>query len=214
MLEIVGRLLPLVLQEHVAIGQRHVGIGAVVRQVVDRLLVEQVHGQPLETVGDLPGHEIDLDATHLLEIGELRDLHTVAPDFPAQPPGAERRALPVVLDEADVVQGRVDADRLQRTEIALEDVGRRRLQDRLELIVVLQPHRVLAVAAVTGTTRGLHIGRVPGLRTERAQGRRRVEGARAHLHVEGLEDQAALGRPIVLQGEDEFLEARGLAARC
>ena len=50
----------------------------------------------------------------LLEVGELRDLHAVAPALPAEPPGAERRALPVVLDEADVVQLRVDADRVER----------------------------------------------------------------------------------------------------
>ena len=171
MLEIVGRLLLLVLQEDVAVGQRHLGVGAVERQVVDRLLVEQVHGQPFQPVGDLARHQVDLDAADLLEVGELADLRAVAPHFPAQPPGAERRALPVVLDEADVVQGGVDADRLQRAEIALEDVGRRRLQDRLELVVVLQAHGVLAVAAVAGPARRLHVGGVPGLRPQRAQGR-------------------------------------------
>ena len=214
MLEIVGRLLPLVLQEDVAIGQRHVRVGAIVGKLVDRLLVEQVHGQPLEAVGDLAGDEIDLDAAHLLEVGELRDLHAVAPDFPAQPPGTQGRALPVILDEADVVQRRVDADRLQRPQVAFEDVGRRRLQDRLELIIVLQPHRIFAVAPVTRTARRLHIGRVPGLRPQRPQCRRGVEGTGAHLHVEGLENQAALGRPIILQGQNQFLKARRLPACC
>ena len=56
-------------------------------------------------------------AADLLEIGELADLHAVAPDLPAEPPGAERRAFPVVLDEADVVQVHVDADGFERAEV-------------------------------------------------------------------------------------------------
>src|ERR1700716_944086 len=211
-LEIVGRLLLLVLQEDVAVGQRHFRIGAIERQVVDRLLVEEIHRQPLQPVGDLARHEVDLDAADLLEIGELADLRAIAPDFPAQAPGAERRALPIVLDEADVMQGRVDADCLQGAQIAFEDVGRRRLQDRLELVIVLQAHRVLAIAPVRGPARGLDIGCVPGLWAEGAQGRGGVKRAGTHLHVERLQDQAALAGPIFLQGEDEFLEARRLGA--
>ena len=86
--------------------------------------------------------------------------------------------------------------------------GRRRLQDHLELVVVLQPVRVLAVAPVLGPARGLHIGGVPGLRPERAQRRRRVEGAGAHLHVVGLQDHAALLGPEALQRQDQVLERR------
>ena len=211
-LEIVGRLLALVLQEDVAVGQRHLRVGAIERQVVDRLLVEQVHGEPFQAIGDLARNEIDVDAADLLEVGELADLRAVAPHFPAQPPGAERRALPIVLDETDVVQGGVDADRLERAEIALEDVGRRRLQDGLELVVVLQAHGVVAIAAVRGPPRRLHVGGVPGLRAQRAQGGGGVEGAGAHFHVERLQDQAALAGPIILQGQNEFLEARRLEA--
>jgi hypothetical protein len=77
-------------------------------------------------------------------------------------------------------------------EIEVLQVGGRRLQDHLELVIVLQPVGVLAVAAVLGPARGLHIGRVPRLRAERAQRRRRVEGAGADLHVVGLQDDAAL----------------------
>ena len=127
------------------------------------------------------------------------DFHAVAPALPAQPPGAERRALPIVLDEADVVQRRIDADRGERLQVQVLKVRRRRLHDHLELVVVLQPVGIFAVAAVLGPARGLHIGRIPGLRPERAQRRRGMEGAGAHLHVVGLQDHAALLRPEPLQ---------------
>ena len=49
----------------------------------------QVHGDALQTIGDLTGNRVALQATHLLEVGELGDLHAVQPDFPAQTPGAQ-----------------------------------------------------------------------------------------------------------------------------
>jgi hypothetical protein len=66
-------------------------------------------------------------AADLLEIGELRDLHPVAPDLPAQAPGAQRGAFPVILDEADVVDVHVDADGLERAEIEVLQVRRARV---------------------------------------------------------------------------------------
>ena len=100
----------------------------------------------------------------------------------------------------------VDADGLERAEIELLQVRRVRLQDDLELVIVLQPVRVLAVAPVLGAAGRLHIGRAPGLRPQRAQGRGRVEGAGAHFHVVGLEDDAALVGPVALEREDQALE--------
>ncbi len=88
---------------------------------------------------------------------------------------------------------------LQDSEIELLDVGGRRLQDHLELVVVLQAVGVLAIAAVLRAARGLHIGGAPGLRAERAQGGRPMEGAGADLHVIGLQDHAALPGPIGLE---------------
>jgi hypothetical protein len=77
-----------------------------------------------------------------------------------------------------MLQG-VDADGFQRTQIEVLAVGGRRLHDHLELVVVLQPVRVLAIAPVLRPARGLHIGRAPGLGPERAQGRRPMERAGA-----------------------------------
>ncbi len=153
-----------------------------------------------------PGTGLHLEAGDLLEIGELADLHAVAPALPAETPGAQRRAFPVVLDEADVVQLGVEADLGERLQVELLDVVGRRLQDHLELVIVLQPVGVLAVAAVAWAARGLHIGGVPGLGAERAQRRGGVEGAGAHLHVVGLQDHAALVGPELLERQDEALE--------
>ena len=57
----------------------------------------------LEPVGQLGRDRREVDAAGLLEVGELRDLHAVEQHLPADAPRAERRRLPVVLLEADVV---------------------------------------------------------------------------------------------------------------
>ncbi len=143
---------------------------------------------------------------HLLKIGELRNFHAVAPHFPAETPRAERRAFPIILDKTNVMQRRVESDLAQRTQIELLNVRRCRLHDHLELIVVLKPVRILAIAAVLRAARGLDISRAPRPGAERAQGRRRVERARAHLHIIGLENEATLPRPVVLERQDEILK--------
>ena len=142
----------------------------------------------------------------MLEVGELRHFHAVAPHFPAETPGTERRTLPVILDEANIVIVAVDADGEQALQIEVLDVGRRRLQDDLKLIIVLEPVRVLAIAAILGAARWLHVSRAPGVRTQRSKSGGRVERRRAHLHVIGLENDAALIRPEALKPQDQVLE--------
>ena len=205
-LEIEARIFLLGLQEHVAVGDLVGAVAAVEVEVVDVLDPLHVHRQPLEPVGQLARHRRAFEAGDLLKVGELRHFHAVAPAFPAEPPGAERRALPVVLDEAHVVQREIDADRRERVEIELLQIVGRRLEDHLVLVIVLQPVGVLAVAAVLGPARRLDIGGLPRLRPERAQRRRRMEGAGADLHVVGLENDAALPRPEILQRQDQALE--------
>ena len=73
-----------------------------------------VHRQAFDAVGDFARNRLAFEAADLLEVGELGDLHAVQPDFPAQAPGAQRRRFPVVLDEADIVHQRIEAERLQR----------------------------------------------------------------------------------------------------
>jgi len=119
-LEIVGRVLALGLQEDVAVAHAP-AVEVDVEDVLDPL---DVHHQALDAVGELARDRAAVEAADLLEIGELRDLHAVAPDFPAQTPGAQRRALPVVLDEAQVVQGGVDPEGVEALEVALLEVER------------------------------------------------------------------------------------------
>ena len=148
----------------------------------------------------------EVDAARLLEVGELRDLLPVEQHLPADAPGPEGRRLPVVLLEADVVGRGIDAERAQAAEVEVLDVGRRRLQDHLELLVLVEAVRVLAVAAVGGPARGLHVGDAPGLGAEHAQEGLGVHGPRAHLRVPGLVDEAAAIGPVVLEGEHDLLQ--------
>src|SRR5690606_9098553 len=204
-LEVVGALLALVLQEHVAVGH-HALRPDRPDQVVDVVAVLQVHAQPLKAVGDLAQHRPALQAAGLLEVGELGDLHAVEPDLPAQAPGAERGRFPVVLDQAQVVHQRIDPEFLQRAEVELDDVVRVGLHHHLVLVVVLQAVGVLAVAPVGGAARGLHVGRVPRLGPDRTQEGGRMEGAGADLQVERLDQHAALRRPVRVEAGDQFLE--------
>ncbi len=204
--EIVPRIFLLGLQEHVAIGDLVVTVAAVEVEIVDVIDALHIHRETLKAVGQFASNRRAFDASDLLEISELRNFHAVTPAFPAEAPRPERRALPVVLDKADVMQRRVDADGLERLQIQILNVRRRRLQDHLELIVVLQAVRILAIAAILRAARRLHISRIPALRAERAKRRRRMERTRADFHVVGLQDDAAMVGPIALQRQDQALK--------
>ncbi len=206
-LEVVGALLHLVLVEHVAVPQWPIFAGRIdeVEDVLDAL---QVHRQALQAVGDLAGDRLAVDAADLLEVGELRHFHAVEPDFPAQAPGAQRRVFPVVLDEAHVILLEVEAERFERAEIEFENVRRRGLEHHLVLVVVLHAVGVLAVAAVLGAARGLHVGGLPRLGAERAQEGGGVRGAGADLHVVGLQEGALLLVPECLEAQDDLLKRR------
>ena len=75
----------------------------------------QVHGKALEAVGDLAHDWFAGNPADFLEVGKLRYLHAVEPDFPAQAPGAKRGRFPIVLDKTNVVLLRVDANGNQRS---------------------------------------------------------------------------------------------------
>ena len=207
-LKVISAELALVFQEHIAVGHGR-AVGQVApHQVVDRVDALGVHGDTLQAIGDLDGHGVDLDAAHLLEVRKLRDLHAVEPDLPAKAPGAERRALPVVLDKADVMVVGVQANGGQRTQVELLGVDRRGLDEHLELIVVLHAVGVLAVAAVGRTAAGLRIAGAPLGGTERAQRGRGMEGTGTDLGVIGLHDDAAPLAPVLLEAQDDVLEGK------
>src|SRR5204863_8406437 len=105
------RVFLLGLQENVAVGHLLGALAAVEVQLVDVLDALHIHRKPLQPVSELARHRPALEARDLLEIGELRDFHAVAPTLPAEPPCAERRAFPTRLDEAPTGDFGIDADR-------------------------------------------------------------------------------------------------------
>ncbi len=167
---------------------------------------EDVHRQSFQPIGQFAGHRVTVVPTYLLEIGELRHFHAITPDFPTQTPCAQCRAFPVIFDKTDVVQGHINADGLKGAKIEILQIWRAGFDQNLVLVVMLQPVRVLAIAPIRGAARGLHIGRGPRLRAQAAQCGARMEGACAHFHIVGLQNRAALGRPIGLQSQDDFLK--------
>ena len=89
-LEVVPRLFDLVLVVNVAVGdapERPV----CPHEIKDTFDALQIHGQALYAIGDFARDGPAFEAAHLLEVRELRDLHAVEPDFPAEAPGAQRR---------------------------------------------------------------------------------------------------------------------------
>jgi hypothetical protein len=107
------------------------------------------------------------------------------------------------------VQLRVDTQRIEAVQIKLLAVDRRRLQNHLELVIVLQPVGVLAISAVRRPARRLHEGGPPRLRAERPQCRCRMKGAGADLDIVGLQEDATLGGPVGLQCQDDLLKREG-----
>src|SRR5579884_209361 len=169
-------------------------------EVVDIIDLLKIHRHPLESIGDLDRDRIERNSADLLEIGELRDLHSIQPDLPAEPPGAERRRLPVVLNKADVVLLHPDAERRETLKIELLNIVGCRFEDYLILIIVLEPVGVFAVAAVGGTAGGLDIGGVPWLRAEGAKESRRMKRPGADFIIIRLKNQTALFGPILMEG--------------
>src|SRR5260221_1596064 len=206
-LEIILGRFALILEEHVAVADAGV-VESQVEDVVDAL---DVHRQPLEAVSQLAGDRFALEPADLLEVSELGHLHPVAPDLPAEAPGAERGTLPIVFDETDVVLERVDADFAKTAEIQLLQIVRARLQHDLILVVMAEAAGIFSVSAVGRAAARLGISGAPPVGPKRAQHRRRMEGPRPHLHVIGLEDHAPLRAPIMVQGEDQVLETQAQA---
>ena len=108
--KVVARVFFLGLPKDVAVGQRDRTLWVVERHVHHMVDAKDIHRQPFQPIGQFATDRVAIVAADLLEIGELTDLHAVAPDLPAQTPGPQRRALPVIFDKADVMQAGVDAD--------------------------------------------------------------------------------------------------------
>src|SRR6201996_2374423 len=202
MLEVVRGELDLFLQPDLTVGD------VALRQriarpydVIDRIDILQKGRNALQTIGKLRADRIQLKSAALLEIRELRDLQAVQHHLPSHSPGATGRPFPVVLFKLQIVLAQVDSYRGQRFEIDLLYALRRRLQNHLELCVLEETVRILPVASVRRTTRGLRVGNVKGTWPEYTQECLRRHGACAHFDVVGLLKHAAAGRPEGLQVE-------------
>ena len=207
--KVVSRLLYFVLVVHIAVAER---VGPL--QVVDVVDTLQVHGQALKAVGNFAGDGFAIDAAHLLKISELRHLHAIEPNFPAQAPSAQGWIFPIVFDKTNVVLFKIKPQSFERAQIQIQNVGRRRLQHHLVLVVVLKAVGVLAIATIFRTAAGLHIGSLPWLWANGAQKSSGVRSACTHFHVIGLQQCAALSVPIGLQFQNDLLEGQhGLKMR-
>jgi hypothetical protein len=128
-------------------------------------------------------------------------------------PTPQAPTFPVIFLELEVVLREVDPDGLQRLQIKLLHVGRRRLQDELKLRVAEEPVGVLAVAAIRGAARGLCVAHFVRLGPLHAQKSLRRHGARTHFHVKRLLNHTAAFRPKALQAEQKLLKGERTALR-
>src|ERR1700722_16814944 len=151
----------------------------------------------LESVGQLYGDGVKVDAAALLEIGELGNLQPVQQHLPADSPGAEGRRFPVVFLEADIMLFQSDADGRQTLEVKLLHVGWRWFQDDLKLQVLVEPVGILAIPSVGGPTAGLCVSNAVRGGPEHAQKCFWMHRTGAHFHVIGLLQHASLLHPEV-----------------
>ena len=204
-LKVVVTVLDFAAQEDVFVGD-----GGAVIHLPDAVGTLQGQGDAVQAVGDFHRHGVERQAAGLLEIGELGDFLAVQPHLPAQAPGTQGGAFPIVLDKPHVVLAQIDAECLQAGQIALLGVAGVRLQDDLQLMVHLQAIRVVAEAAVVRPDTGFDVHHVPRFRAQHAQNGGGVHGAGADLHVIGLLDKASLVLPVLEQPQNDVLKAQGL----
>src|SRR4030067_1155792 len=113
MFKIIGGKLTLVAVEYITIRYLSSTLNAVPIQIKDVFHALNIKSQPLQTISDFARNRVAIYTSDLLEIGKLSDFHSIAPDFPAQPPRAESRAFPIVFHKADVMFLKIYADCLK-----------------------------------------------------------------------------------------------------
>ena len=204
--EVVDAHLVFVLPQHFIVGDA--------RRVDDFLEVVyplQRHDDAFQPVGDFHRHGVQVEAARLLEVGELRDFQPIQPDFPAQPPSAQRGRFPVVFDKAHVVFAQVNAQRFQASQVEFLRVAGVGFEDDLVLRVHLDAVGVFAVAAIVGAHARLDVADVPRFGSQHAQEGGGVHCARADFGVVGLPQQTPGFRPVVLQAQNHVLEGELVA---
>ena len=100
----------------------------------------------------------------------------------------------------------IDADGFEAAEILFEHVIGRRLQDDLELLMLVEAVGIFAVAAVGGAAAGLHVRHFIRFGAEDAQEGFGRHGAGADFEIMRFLDDGATVGPVVLQLEDCVLK--------
>src|SRR5579863_7262975 len=193
-LEVVDGKLQLLLKTHVGVLDAFGPLDVV--QGVDAL---QKCRKTFEAIRQLGRNQVEIDSAALLEISELGDLEAVQHHLPADTPGSQRRSFPVVLFKLDVVFAKVDANRFETPQILVDDIGGRRFQNHLKLLVLVEPVGIFSVAAVGGAAARLYISHSIRLRAENAQECLGRHGSGADLDIVRLGDDAAAVGPVLLQ---------------
>ena len=116
--------------------------------VVHAVNILKKRGDPFQSIRQLSGNRIQIHAPALLEISELRDLQAVEHHLPANAPRSQGWRLPVIFLELDVVLPQINAHRGQRLQIQVLHIFRRRLQNHLQLRMLVQPVGIFAVTPV------------------------------------------------------------------
>src|SRR6267154_2462555 len=115
--------------------EANVAVALVLRpaEIVDALDALKERAYPLKPIGQLDRDGIQINSTALLEVGELRNLQPIEQDLPTDPPGTQRRRLPVVLLEANVMFLKIDSYSREALQVNVLHIHRRRLKDDLKL---------------------------------------------------------------------------------
>src|SRR5450830_965082 len=179
-------------------------------QFVDVLLLLNEHGESFETIRYLDCHNGDFPAACLLEVRELCYFHAVEPDFPADTRSPKYWRLPVVLDEPDVMFGRLETEQVKAAQVCVLDVGGGRLDDDLQLVMHVKTVRVLAVSTVCWTSRWLYVDGFPGFAPQDSQECIRAQRTRPYLLIIREQTCAAFVFPEALQLGNHFFKVHGM----
>ena len=206
-LEVVDRELQLVGEAYIAVS-RHTARLQVAgpHDVINRIHVLQERGDALQAIRQLGGNRIQIDASALLEVCKLRDLKPVKHHLPADAPGAQRGRFPIVFFELNVVLAQINSHCAQRLQIQILHVLRRRLQNDLQLHVLIQAIGILAVTPICRPPRRLHVCDFVWFGSKHAQKSLRRHCAGANFDVVWLLQDASTLGPEGLEAKDEFLK--------
>ena len=136
-------------------------------QIINIIHTLKIHRNSFQTVCQFDGNGVQFNTTGHLEIGKLGDLHSIQPDFPAQTGSAQGGRFPIIFHKTDIMIEGIDAQYFHALKVLFLNIKRRRFQNDLILVVMLQPVGIITVTTVSRPPGRLNISNIPGLRTQR-----------------------------------------------